>query len=793
LTDFTHVSTPQLDTCSVADLLQVSPADVIGQLRLLLIVVCVLFGLMVVGGSVGFALDMRERARVINTLRTPAMGFCEVDEAWLWRFTAAPLRGKIDTPRGPAVALCELMGVPLARLRLALPDDALSWSVNTALGRAHGLSAAGFMSTAKVETSETPVLCWGARPAPRRSTKMQFKLDDDGSGSDSGDPEAGLPAERDLLDTFWGTALVLGFLQAASLLPKTELARRQSAARRHFFGVHTPAGATFDQTLRDCLVLLIPGVLNGEKKWLPRTRLWKLIFSQNKEGYWDISTTTAYAAQACSQEALEKLAAANAASKLTSFLNTCGNVCSCDDDALAAEEAERDASGNPTAHKDDMLPVPIDDEEEDDGCRPPSDCPLTFDPDWLARSLPLRLVRLAPSAVKKTLAANAAAREGGEARRRKRDNNGKAAVKAAKAAAAAARERMLRERARNPRERERLGKDPALKPMLPPDDGDDPEPDLLCLLAPVLQIVGSQRKPKAHPDAALAHFKSPGELEAAAARIDAHNATLARRAAEREASARLRMERRALAAAEAADAAALAEAMREPKMHVMRVWTTLCCIAVLERSPQCRIWGDGETYAAEEKTMVDAAREWIERYAAERPTLKRALKDGKLAARASDLTKQWEACAVDVASALRHSEGVMAQMTRSQVHRASNSVVRAFATKHDTLKVFLSVPLDGLQRWQSASMACSLCVSRMLTPRAAPTLRSVDRCGHHRADATSRQHLDVRQLREGVAWTLALRRTASPSASRAHARLHARTCAGTTPSRRTAARRSAAS
>jgi hypothetical protein len=36
------------------------------------------------------------------------------------------------------------------------------------------------------------------------------------------------------------------------------------------------------------------------------------------------------------------------------------------------------------------------------------------------------------------------------------------------------------------------------------------------------------------------------------------------------------------------------------------------------------------------------------------------------------------------------------------VHRTITSVVAAFITKHSTFATFLSEPLDGLQRWQSA-------------------------------------------------------------------------------------------
>jgi hypothetical protein len=39
-------------------------------------------------------------------------------------------------------------------------------------------------------------------------------------------------------------------------------------------------------------------VLTGTHRWLARARLWRLILSQNTQGYWDASTTTAFALEA---------------------------------------------------------------------------------------------------------------------------------------------------------------------------------------------------------------------------------------------------------------------------------------------------------------------------------------------------------------------------------------------------------------------------------------------------------------------------------------------------------------
>jgi hypothetical protein len=54
------------------------------------------------------------------------------------------MRDIIDAPTGPAVEICELLGIPFARLRFALPDEMLSWDMPVALGRMYGLSKSGW-------------------------------------------------------------------------------------------------------------------------------------------------------------------------------------------------------------------------------------------------------------------------------------------------------------------------------------------------------------------------------------------------------------------------------------------------------------------------------------------------------------------------------------------------------------------------------------------------------------------------------------------------------------------------
>jgi hypothetical protein len=133
---------------------------------------------------------------------------------------------------------------------------------------------------------------------------------------------------------------------------------------------------------------------------------------------------------------------------------------------------------------------------------------------------------------------------------------------------------------------------------------------------------------------------------------------------------------------------------------VQRVWATLCSLATLEAMPVSYIWGDGDTYFEKERTIVDAGREWVETHAALHPLLAEALADGQLVKRAQTVTALWHALSAKRIEELRRSDAIRKQMGASQTHRTLTMLVRAFTTKNDTFAVFLSEPLDGLQRWQ---------------------------------------------------------------------------------------------
>ena len=244
-----------------------NPADIVTKLKLLFEVVIILFGISAfcffcrclrarliprsrtpvnVGAAIGGMMDRHERKMYVEKLRQPHMGYRVAEGgAWLWSFSVEPMQDVIDAPVGPAVEICELLGIPFARLRYALPDEMLSWDMPIALGRLYGMSRSGWESAAKELKEKLPSF-FGTLRRPRRVGASQL------------DPAVAEEMERTrqamiTMEEFVGTAVVLAFLQVAALMPVAELAERGSAARQHFEGVLTAAGRDFSTTRTECV------------------------------------------------------------------------------------------------------------------------------------------------------------------------------------------------------------------------------------------------------------------------------------------------------------------------------------------------------------------------------------------------------------------------------------------------------------------------------------------------------------------------------------------------------------
>ena len=125
-------------------------------------------------------------------------------------------------------------------------------------------------------------------------------------------------------------------------------------------------------------------------------------------------------------------------------------------------------------------------------------------------------------------------------------------------------------------------------------------------------------------------------------------------------------------------------------IDVARVWTTLCCVEALSRMNASWVWGDGDIYEEHERTIVDAGREWVQRYAEEMPALKAALADGGMERAAQRATMRWHRACEQRIAEVRRSEAITSHMALSHLHRSATNVLRALITQHSTFATFLS-------------------------------------------------------------------------------------------------------
>ena len=145
----------------------------------------------------------------------------------------------------------------------------------------------------------------------------------------------------------------------------------------------------------------------------------------------------------------------------------------------------------------------------------------------------------------------------------------------------------------------------------------------------------------------------------------------------------------------------------DANIDASRVWSTLCCITMLQELPVSWIWGDGDLYLSPERTVVDGAYDWLARYSAERPALQQLLVDDSMRKRAKRMTRLWRrACEMRIKE-LRQSDAIRAQRLLSQAHRATAEVLRAVCTQHETFAVFLSeVRLHAVRTVRLSLPAC---------------------------------------------------------------------------------------
>ena len=143
------------------------------------------------------------------------------------------------------------------------------------------------------------------------------------------------------------------------------------------------------------VTLLSPGVLNGRSRWLQRARFWKLVLAQSPEGWWDATSTVAFALEARSESEVK----AAPATLLERLRNKVGGL---------LEDYEEDDGGGQAAvmrsllrqdttavHRGDSSSAVLDaDTPRSTDDKLPPDDPLACSPASLVASIPRRLAAL---------------------------------------------------------------------------------------------------------------------------------------------------------------------------------------------------------------------------------------------------------------------------------------------------------------------------------------------------------------------------------------------------------------
>jgi hypothetical protein len=711
LTEFASARTPKIATCSLSDMTSLSPGDIVTKLKFLFIVVVVLFAFMNVGAVVAFFLDASERRKTLAALQAPATGFAlaQPGNVWTWRCTQPPLQRAVEAPRGSAMELASIFGLPLVRLRAALAEELLPGSMGQALGRREGLSVQGLADAAVDNMDAMRQLalgfaCFGGAPRQqippfdhaaggdggnatqlhlqreerlpsaymaspsrargvRRGATDKRKCDDEEAGCGAG--AACAPAEEDAptADRLVGTALVLAFMANAKTLPVVELARRTAHASAHFAGVRL-AGVDhdFDALLGMFTVMLSAGNLSGRSDWLEKARLWRCITLQREDGAWQPSDSLAFAVEAhagARPPPRDDKPRSGCAATLLSVLAG-GDL----DEALdeAAEElltSSDDSDGGGSGGE--KAPAQRGQEKQPRVL----DCPLSFSRAAIKRRMPRALAELnaeyeaaqaAAARAQEALREAARRAEERQAQRRREAQEAQAAADAALAAALAMQDAAL------------LQVNP-FKSLLLASSGAE-------WMTPIQALAEEeQASVAARDDAAVAVVASSPQLSCS--------------------SSKSRRRRRAPLV----------------RLPVERIWATILALNTLEELDSC--WLADED-AEVEATIVDRGRQYLEAQARSDRRLAKLLKRGVLQAAAERARKDWRAIQEHNVGLLRDADVINRFTALTHVQRASARVVRSMMTEHSTFATFLDT--DGyIMRWQRFMILVTLILSTLLT------------------------------------------------------------------------------
>ena len=712
LTDFASARTPKIATCSLSDMMALSPGDLITKLKFLFIVVMSLFSVMNVGAIIAFFLDVQERRATIAKLLQPEMGFDElVGGVWTWRCVQEPLTRAVAAPAGSAMHLASVLGLPFVRLRAAIPECAFAGSVGQALGRREGLSVNGLIEARDENVAVMTQLlqalsCCGMS----RERIPAFSADDDSTRKDENGkslapqdstthnmlasaPEvhtidAGTELRHNLsimrhadeesdatAESLIGTALVFAFLANAKVLPVVEYARRFAAASAHFAGMKVHGiDRDFEALHAMFVVMLSAGNLTGRTDWLEKSRLWRFILLQRADGGWDMNGSLAFALQAHEGARPPPKPPQSRIRSIITMLLGEDDFDDALDDALddamtSSDDEERDEAGM-RAHGDAAT------------VRHVKDCPLTFTEAAVRHRMPPALAALNQeyeAALAEARAAKAAEqarleaeRTAAELRRRKAEEAAQQAMREAVAAA-------VHVQGLAPGQ---LNTPAALQSWV---DG-----AIAALQHKLESLRESASAPQEEP-----HVKRQQKLLRSFSRKLERLQTV--KVALQQSSMTL-----STTPASPLTLTSSATRTRRPRharvrVPVERIWATILAVNVLEELDSC--WQCDEEDETM-RTIVDNGHEYLRAQGRADRRVRKLLKSHAMESAAERARRDWKAIQAANVAALRETDVINRFTALTHVQRASARIVRSMMVDHGTFATFLDT--DGyIMRWQA--------------------------------------------------------------------------------------------
>jgi hypothetical protein len=330
--------------------------------------------------AVGYVQDRRLRTRVLARLCDAGTGYKLVKrdgeaDVHLWRFEQLPLTENVGAVQGSLVELAAVAGLPVARLRCALPEELCKGAPSVHIvGRRAGLSPAALSTHGKELRSAMSAALGSSKhgSTEARSSTVAAAAPDAERASEELDV-----GEEHVL----GTALAVAFIAVNGLLPADEMVTRQHDASLFFASNGLNHGNHFEALVTKFRVLVGKFNLGDSTKWMEKARLWRFILLAHEKGaagaYWDATPGLGLALLASYAPAPE--AAPSHASKLRL---ACLAALSC-----VNEDAEPDIKAD--------VPAAADKAAAEANPEEPHDCPLVFHHTAIEATLPACLRELA--------------------------------------------------------------------------------------------------------------------------------------------------------------------------------------------------------------------------------------------------------------------------------------------------------------------------------------------------------------------------------------------------------------